>query len=809
MRRRSIASNASVATRRSRPSATLSDEEGSDVEAREKQDRQRMRQAAERQRLRHLEASVGHAAAAGKTGSVLLDQKMLQETVKASLVVWRSNIEKITQNKLNIKNAWSFQGMDTLRQLAQHWAKEGDFHTSSVAIESAAKIFAYRVDALGMQADRVRDVLRLGANATKKDLPPEEEDQQNRTAVKKRRVHCNTLAAEDTLDIRDDEKNKNFHVDPLFATLALQTNRGISGSLLGSCPIGQRVDVQIDSAGSCTPADTCTDQHTTADAGAADGARSAAAELLQSLEAEEALGPAGQDDADEHLRAALQSLKAATEAAESVAPTRDGASSDGGDCGGDYDDGLCDADLPDVSATQMLLEPKMQEADAKEEEDQGLLGIADACDAARAKEQLMNVDDCLQDNGDVVMTGRECSEAPSVGSDRHVDDASSEESNVDVEQKQAVLQMRDSAGAKGGRAWQGPFDTARWRVLRKSQSAASQPEGKQEKGGVTKALKRRREFDRIDFGAGCTSEESAAKLRRVQKELKAGKNLMLARGRARVSWREQNPTGAFSQKDWLSTAVLSEARMRRKINQPADYNVTTDVFFSLHSLSTSDWSLINKWRRQNAKEHAGKVTQIPFDINLDAPSPEAAPAAEDSDDDGGGDCGWDEPPLSPPPLSEADEAMREDADTPKAQPRDSLGARAEVEMRSGIEAVEDPAAAAIPTVKVAHARVAKVIDIKRLKEAMWHRLRRPVREEDSPQIRRVCADGEWAVDDTKLSDLISVLQTDLKTNKHIAQHLSHITFPFYLICLLHLCNDHGLKPIQTEDLSDVHITALK
>jgi len=703
--------------------------------------------------------------------------------------VWSSNVEAAAQNKITVKNAWNLQGMAGLKDMAATWGASGDFHKGSVCLEVAAKIFSCRVDALSIQADQVRSFLRIGDGKPPAGLAEGEEGAAAPKAKKKKTPRETTVATVEELDMKPEEMTKReLRSDPLFTVLTRGAmDRGSEGFLMNAAPYGRSMDLMIETA-HATPVFALPEPDSTPLEAVADSGN-ATAELLEQLspivdviassrvEAQTALARA-----DEEARTVIMSPPPAT------APADD---DDDDDVFG-ADDGFGGDDSDDGGISHA---PVATWSEAKAVSTRAASMAASTVGGLRPPIETpgpadMDVD--VEETGEMGTGEIESPDVQSPDAEPKADD---------------LFEFRENkmSGALR-RNWQGPPDSQRLRALRKEVMGRAATQVGSADGDTNspsgKAAKRKR------------SEPSwlAALGKDVSKWPVPGdpmdeEKLCLPRRGARVARRSEEGFLAVDYTLERHYAAIDTARRKEGLRLPTDLGVTTETFFRLGCLAECDhWDLLRKWharksekaksvrnprstmgspKKEGSQDSGSKVAPdaLPDHIDLDLPSdaPDAPEGGDDDSDDGDvGAGGWNMPvsPLSPQPR------LSESATLPAAH------------LSPGN--LEDEA------VVVAHARMAKVVDIKRLKELMWACMRRKSRREDPNYRRRVVDKKEWTVDAPTLSGLIQHMVPRVIEGR-IAPRPSDITFPFYFICLLHLSNEHGLVLTQTPDLSEVLI----
>ena len=209
-------------------------------------------------------APAAPGAAAAATGGLpipLLPRPTVAQ-VKDIRSRWATVLQKASANQINVKNAWNVNQFESLPMLARCLGEDRDFHTSGVAIESAAKVFAYKVDALLIQAGKVQTAMFRGdgkGGATKRsgadaDAGDDETPAAELTSHKRKRRRPNaaTIASADDINMKGSGERQTA-VDPLFAQTSSKFDQGgASGLLVLHCPFGPEVNILIDSSSAVT-----------------------------------------------------------------------------------------------------------------------------------------------------------------------------------------------------------------------------------------------------------------------------------------------------------------------------------------------------------------------------------------------------------------------------------------------------------------------------------------------------------------------------------------------------------------------------
>lgn len=712
--------------------------------------------------------------------------------------VWSDNIEAAAHNKITVKNAWNFQGMAGLKELAATWGRAGDFHKGSVCLEVAAKIFSCRVDALMIQADQVRSFLRIGDGK-----PPAgaaalgaEEGAAVPKAKKRKTQRETTVATVEELDMKPEEMAKReLRTDPLFTVLTRGAmDKGSEGFLMNAAPYGRSMDLMIETAHAtpvfALPEPDSTQLEAVGDAGNATAALleqlSPIADIIASSRVEEQTALA---QAEEEARTVIMSPPPATAPADDD-DDDDVFGADDGFSGGDDDDDGGISHVP-VATWSEARAVSTRAASIAASNMGGRPPIETPVTAG------MDFD--VEETGEMGTGEIESPDAQSPDAETKADDL------FEFRQNKMSGALR--------RNWQGPPDSQRLRALRKEvqMGRAATQIGSSMDGDTTsppgKGAKRKRSQPSWLAALSKDLGDWPVPGDPVDEE-----KLCLPRRGARVGRRSEEGFLAVDYTLERNFSAIDTARRKEGFRLPTDLGVTTETFFRLGCLAECEhWDLLRKWhakqseraksvrdpkarstmgspRREGSQASGSKVepNALPEHIDLDLPS-DAPDAPEGGDDDSDGDVGaggWSMPAVSP--------------FSPQPRLSDSITLPA-AHLSPGN--LEDEA------VVVAHARMAKVVDIKRLKELMWACMRRKPRREDLKYRRRVADKKEWTVDAPTLSGLIQHMLPRVIEGR-VAPRPSDITFPFYFLCLLHLTNEHGLVLTQTPDLSEVLIDCI-
>ncbi|CAI4054728.1 hypothetical protein SKDZ_02G0130 [Saccharomyces kudriavzevii ZP591] len=105
--------------------------------------------------------------------------------------------------------------------------------------------------------------------------------------------------------------------------------------------------------------------------------------------------------------------------------------------------------------------------------------------------------------------------------------------------------------------------------------------------------------------------------------------------------------------------------------------------------------------------------------------------------------------------------------------------------------------------KVTYSRVAKKVDVRRLKENVWRSINKLIQEQDTKNGKviseeRASGQEDRHLKELKFSDIIQGI-----SKMYSDETLKDLSTSFCFICLLHLANEHGLQVTNTEDYEDL------
>eukprot|EP00697_Spironema_sp_BW2_P008355 gnl/Spiro4/22936_TR11319_c0_g1_i1.p1 gnl/Spiro4/22936_TR11319_c0_g1~~gnl/Spiro4/22936_TR11319_c0_g1_i1.p1 ORF type:complete len:746 (+),score=147.08 gnl/Spiro4/22936_TR11319_c0_g1_i1:66-2240(+) len=185
----------------------------------------------------------------------------------------------------------------------------------------------------------------------------------------------------------------------------------------------------------------------------------------------------------------------------------------------------------------------------------------------------------------------------------------------------------------------------------------------------------------------------------------------------------------------------------------------------------------------DAMTHVGNTTTL-------TSFPNALSEYDDDDDDGFG-------------LPEPEHEPAADAADDSAKPQISFG---------GMELISEPAK--VNKIAISYATVAKRVNVRRLKHAIWTNLVSHPSEEPSrkamPEHDDDDDDHPTGTSEPHKSERMPLPKTFNETVSSLdrflpAKDLAHISVPFCFVCLLHLANEKGLEIADQSDLGDLTI----
>jgi condensin complex subunit 2 len=116
---------------------------------------------------------------------------------------------------------------------------------------------------------------------------------------------------------------------------------------------------------------------------------------------------------------------------------------------------------------------------------------------------------------------------------------------------------------------------------------------------------------------------------------------------------------------------------------------------------------------------------------------------------------------------------------------------------SGFELIDEPER--LEALSIGYAKVAKLVDVKKLKHSLWNQLCEDPEEAGKPASRTSIAPKTQMPSSKSFQEVLQTLPPQLP-----AKQRSDISVPYCFICLLHLANEKGLS-IESEG-GDLRIT---
>ena len=676
-------------------------------QAADEANRQQAREDAERKRKIQMYGEAG-TAVKGKILNIA--------EIKDS---WAGVLQKASENKISVKNAWAVHSFDSLPVLAKKLGEDGDFHTSGVAIESAAKVFSYKVDALLLQSSKVQSAISRGDELKEEDdANPQLDDPENPPAnrAKKRTKPLGpTLASKEDLTLKSLEKQSE--VDPLFAQTSSRFDQGgTRGLLILNCPIGDKINVQIDCSSSDVFSSIRDAEEVTCRVGnrASFGAVSsiAARKSVQTVISNSGTNspkpkqddvPVPQDSVTkpveeteivETIAASPSSQRELIFEATAELPVESSPHPEPIAEQPDVYDQLVsqvfdsDEDLPeDFPMVDDAPSPELEKQPTPEGKPEMQMQ-ADVTDYEDAVEQLKLLDTVQIKNGFSIAKG-----------------LAFESSDEDE-----ILHMR---GAKRKGNWQGPYQTQRWKALRKTTVSGMDDA---DVGGATERRKRRAK-GLIDFGL---SDECMTDNQLQSKFVEASKPelLLLQRGRDRKRWEATRADDDTFPEDYIKKDFEHNLARQNKLLLPTDHNITTAYFFRLFGI---------KWSMLDEAEPVKFSTQKKFTTNQNIqpdpiPPPDMLEGAEFIPQDAA-DILMQDNCSSDNLFDEAPSLPDDDIDTNHVHPDLSADASLPAEeppYSTEMQVVDRPQG--VTVLKINHATKSRFINIKLLKDTMWEAL---------------------------------------------------------------------------------------
>lgn len=723
-------------------------------------------------------------------------------------------IELNSQNKINQKNAWDFNLIDSLsdvcvggaekahakqQQALQQTKKASDsddidtinFQRASCTLDASVKIYSYRVDDTHTSSFKVLENLSRNRQSKKDDsdgaLDDEvSEDGDNNGEVRKRkrvtRGGGETLADVGAVTAKSVEQQ--CEADPLFHKMSLTFDEGgAKGMLLHNLCMFEGCDLAFDSELPVSFGDAdenddeeCTEEDSNATPTTVKRAENLSSQAVQAM-AEKVASVGGVKT--QRLCPLLNNLYSQREKwAGSSDNDGDSNNNDDDDSDDDYDDGSLGMDL----GVGMGEGAEEEEAALRRDE---RLEAALASGGGGGDDDGM-VFDCLDDGGgfdaesdtgettqqqqqqSTQQQGSEYSFAPALLQQMHsytnnnssggdvvmVGDGSGADANTGMETAQSRPSSFSATGwARGGWAGAGHWKFPSAMRSKKTKSSATTADGAKTK------TRRTAKSALIDF-TGPKAEEKAF---------------------------APPPRSAAS-------TQLSQLAITRNINGAAKLLLPVDLHYELPMLtklflkpSLRVRLAIPGGNGSDATEagvvRTGMGAEIGMGADVEAAGDDFHPADfgcgddNDDDDDNAGDMyGMDD-----------DGGMGSDENT--------------AGLYSGIGLVE--AARTVSKIDIKYDRVSKKVDVKKLKASMWDSVQAKVKPETENKTE-ADAEAETAEGDANENAEEELQKTSFSsTISEVSSHVpANVTVPFYFICMLHLANEKGLNIQGHPDLSD-------
>ena len=779
------------------------------------------------------------------TGSGLASAKELSEEEKSK--IYKRCMEMNLTNKITAQNSWSLHLIDHLPELMKKNAASANFQQQSCMIDCSVNIYSRRIDSL--ESESLKFISSLHRTDGKKAAePPEAGGDEGGAAprpqpAKKHSHHGSTLESNmDNLDVRNVESQ--FDVDPLYQVTCRKFDASSAkGLLLNNIHIGTYCQLMLDSS---VVMSTDIDESILwgglngaggGDADAAGNAEGVDDDVrVEEEEGEEGDGAPPEDAVPPPAPAALPDAVDSAAAMDAAADDDDDVHADF--CDGPDDDDCYDGpDAPDAGAdagagadgdadaaagaaagaVQGGNEENAAEVSAAAEgtDPEPELKAPEDIEQQRLDEVEERIEDLLDNGGDTFHFFKPPEPEP-VDEDRA---SAHEDDSLDSDSEIPNMAATQSAG------WTGIAGMAgHWKFPAPRAGKTAEPGPAEEK-----RKRKGRETARIDFSVALTEAE-----RKLLDPPKDPFSTLLKKCRERARALLDDPKLSAEQRarvmDLLrkgtdAAAMLNRAK-RKCLYLPEDKHFELDSLFQPFTRSEAEWNLKHRaLRKKQRLDGPGPGTpdrHAHWPPGADA-APLEPPKLENDDGIPGfgppdvlPDFGPDAPDFADDPDSgddgpEADDrldfstedAMEEDpaapaprlsglSDAPSAAGLGSPGGLA----AAGVDLVEAPQQVHVP--KVRHAKTAKQIDIKALKNCMWDHICRAFTEDGGePPAKRPRRDT------LPLTQLIDRMAVDVEA-KGVGR-AEDITIAFYFISLLHLCNEHGLELKGQEGGEELHI----
>jgi len=726
-------------------------------------------------------------------------------------------MEMNQSNRINAQNSWNLKLIDYLQEvMSNSLSQNQNFQVAGVTIECSVKIYSSRVDSLETESLRVVGTLHRSdgkSNQATTDEPAAEEAQRTR-----RTQHTSTLEANpENLDVRNVEAQ--FDVDPLFRITCSKFDAGgASGLLLNNIRLGTHCQLLLDSSiappgetsdeelwGGLSRKDPAADG---ADAGVDDDIRDADMQEapdgpeapVNDAPAETIARPAGDAGPDTTV---LPGPPAEADAGAVMAiDDDDGDGFDGPDFGDGPDefDGeatppLTSTDGPEgpTDAVVPAEGPAGEDGPLGEEESPVLVPAPDI-EAEILQKQANDIVELIDGGNEFTYFNAAAAPPPAEEKTGEEDDASD---CFDSEIENMAPQQNTG--------WTGMAGHWKFRVSRSQDDAKPQPKPEAKRKG--------RDTQRLDFSAALT-----------EVQLKAFEpphdpcSTLLAWGKERARAlagklpRDKALRILEVLRKGADPATMLLRAKRKGLYLPDDNHFDLESLFQPFTRPGPEWNLkarALRRRRETGPDAFGaprRSTEAPgAPAAGGAPQPDVLPDMDmdiDPDPGGANDYGDDGPDDPDDSLDVADALLA--GPEPPAVGRLSgftdFGAdpppHPELPVGAGlVDLVQAPEL--VNAVKVNYSKVAKQIDIKRLKDCMWARISAALRSNQS---------GESESEDATAGGLkFTTLIADMEPDVRLLGNPADITISFYFISLLHLANERGLQLRGLPSLTDLLI----
>eukprot|EP00993_Chasmostoma_nieuportense_P002968 NODE_371_length_2337_cov_33.505430_g346_i0.p1 GENE.NODE_371_length_2337_cov_33.505430_g346_i0~~NODE_371_length_2337_cov_33.505430_g346_i0.p1 ORF type:complete len:762 (-),score=230.88 NODE_371_length_2337_cov_33.505430_g346_i0:50-2257(-) len=706
----------------------------------EAQERQRLREEGlskrtPDRRTSYRPTTTGYIAVGGLVGQTSLAAPVRPLSQKELQEMFDQCLRLSSENRITTRNSWELKLIDYLREVMENTMSQqnSNFHTASCTIDASMKIYINRVASLAEESFRMVSSLTRSDGTKKQDKPANEDVNEPTEKAPKKVSHAATLEANvEALNVKNVEAQ--FDLDPLFRITSSKFDAGgASGLLLNNLSIGTNGVLMLDS--------TLVDEEWENDLKRFEG-------TLSGIE----------EDDDVNEQELLPELPGPLP--ENPLPHQDTTQSSEMDMFDEPD--MNDDPTPPIIDSPLKAEapPTSQVPDASPPPASPLPADPDDAAIEQADDLVASM---IGENGGGMysffdqekLRQAHVEQAPMIDEDLMSDD----DSEVDA------MDNFEKSGL-----WTGPWKFTA--PLNQQASDPTKPQAKDEK-------KKKREAFKIEFEIELTAAECKA--------FEAPKDIystLLKRGKERVMAAEGKLSEAKRVKFELLLAKGTDAKMMLQRAKQKGLYLSDEKHFELDSLfhpftrPSAEWSL--KERRQRKRELLSQPNQQTTPVAPNVPAePEPFPDADMEDmgcEDGPPEADMEDDTLD---ISAAQQQSVEPALRLSLSPGLMQGASL-----ADINIVNSPEA--LNVLKIKYAKVAKHVDIKRMKDCMWQRIKAHLSEAET----------------MTFGDLIESMRDDLCK----IGNPDEVTVPFYFISLLHLTNEHSLHLQGSEQMDSLSIS---